>query len=244
MKKYLLSFVLLVFVSVIPCSGGGGSETADIKDTIDEAETCLLADPTALDPDKFFDCEEKIIRSASGSGGFFLESKESEWIRRGRSSHSSKGVPLSKDDAVHSVIANSLYNAGKFKEALKEYELAQDHFGIQRTTWMILNPTVSEKGGIVIPVTAKGDPRTDATEICSIAYGNKQYSGIFKVGIYLYDPSENQNTLIYLPSFEYNWPIDMILEGPVLITTLRDNTIVKYDATKDYITLEPADNGQ
>lgn len=206
----------------------GATHQKTAVDPPEPVETCLLSKAKTLAKDKYLECESLILRGFSGSGGYFLTTAAMDWIREGRSALKGRGVKLPDDARIHSVFGNSYYNAENYEKALEEFRLARDGYGQQTAQWMILNAAVASSGGKVTPVKALQDPtKTDTTRTCDLKAGNVRYLGFFKGGVYSYE--KGLGTLLYLPPNEYDWPVDLKLDGSVLTAKLRNDDVVKYN---------------
>lgn len=179
----------------------------------------LATAPDKISKEQFYQSEFAIISGFSGSGGYFLEEPEIEWLRKAENVLKAKGIKLKDEYNRRFVFANSYLNNEKYDKALEEFSEIKYQHGIELAEWFISNAGI--KNGIVRIKEYPGRIPCKASENTRAEDRNYLFVSYFKDAIYRYDKKRNKHAIIYAPEDNYEWCDALAFDGKELVIKLR-----------------------
>lgn len=181
----------------------------------------LANDPNTISEKQFYQYEHEIISGSSGSGGYFLDEPDIDWLKKAEYAFKAKGVKLKDKYPRHFVIAYSYFNMQKYDKALKEFRNIKDQEGVELVEWFISNGGI--KNGLVKIKEYPGKIPWDSSEITKVEDKNYLFISYFKGPVYRYDKKSKKHAIIYAPEDEYDWCDALASDGRNLVIKLRDD---------------------
>jgi len=188
-------------------------------------EKIISTNPAKLSEQEFYKCESEIMRGFSGSGGYFLEEKAINWLKKAENVFASKGIKLTGGYKRHLAIANSYFHSEQYEKARDEWKSIDFQEGIEMADWFIRNKNVTNSGKIITIVEFPGNLDFIEPSTTSRAEDeNYLFVSCFKGPIYRYNKKENTHAIIYCCRLPDNdWVTALEWDGENLIA--RTNAI-------------------
>lgn len=188
----------------------------------DNADRILAVNPAALTAEQYYKCEFVLLAGYSGSGGCYLEEPHIAWLRKAEAAFKKKGIQLEDKYGRHGCIADSYFNYGKYRKALREFTSLNSQSGIELSEWFINNKGLRHSGEVKI-VEYDGEIPSGASELARAENERYAFAAYFKGPVYRYDKLIKKHALIYAPKDKYDWCDKLEIEGSKVIIHLRDD---------------------
>lgn len=184
-----------------------------------DVDKIATINPTQLSENQFYGYEQAIVSGYSGSGGYFLEKEEIEWLKKAVAALEAKGIKLKDEHDRGIAFGDSYFHLKEYPQAILEYKKAGHFGGAEEVEW-VLNNGEAKNGPLKI-VEYPGKIIFDASEAARIEDGKYLFVSYFKGPVYRYDKANDSHAVIYAPD-RYDWVDFLDWDGEKLIIIERD----------------------
>ncbi|MCP4649609.1 MAG: hypothetical protein GY853_05960 [PVC group bacterium] len=213
--------VLLMFsVLILPVSSFSSEQPIPDKYDGDFGEKVMSLDISILTPQQFYELEGSIISLYSGSGGYFLDQDQSEWVERVVDSFKARGIKIEDPHQRSFVIAWSYFNNGEYQKAMQGFKKIKEQGGFELSEWRMKNKGV--KNGKIKITEYLGKIPCESTELDEIENDRYLIASYFRGPVYRYDKVKDRHAIVYMPDNSYDWCEDLKFKDGKLFIKLRD----------------------